>query len=249
VRLGQQQEEEEDTNLNFILRFLLELKVPKFWFIHFYVLSLTLATVGFIITDSRVRNVNITTHPFTLPGLLNLGTIPLEISRLAFFLFMVHSTRRFFETWKVFNYQKTSKMNISHYLVGIFFYTAINLQLFINTDFKSTTKVSFDILLLLSLILFLYATTEQFFNHAHLSRLVKYKIPHYGLFKYVCCAHYFDEMLIYLAVFGILRTRTSFLSLLFVIVNLSISAIETRNYYKTQNNGKIPKWCIIPYIL
>lgn len=239
----------EETNANFALRFALELKVSKFWFFHFYVLSLVLSVVGFIITHSKVLN-NDTSHPFSLPELENIGTIPLEISRLAFFLIIGHSSRRLIETCMVFNYKKTSKMNISHYLVGLFFYTSLNLQLFLNTDFLGTITASqFDIRLLLSLILFLFASTDQFVNHLHLSKVVKYNVPRYALFKYVCCAHYLDEILIYTAVFGVLRTRTSFLGLLFVIVNLSTSAIETRNYYKAKADSKVPKWAIIPFVL
>lgn len=238
----------EESPFGFIVRMTLDLKVPKFWFFHFYLLSLVLSTVGFIITHTRLRTKD-TTHPFTLPDIQNVGTIPLEISRLAFFLIIGHSSRRFFETLLIFKYNRTSKMNITHYLVGIFFYTAINLQLFLNTDFKVTQKAKPDIVLFLSLLLFLVASTDQFLNHAHLSGIKKYRIPRYGLFQRIVCAHYLDEIFIYLAVFGVLRTRTSFLALVFVIVNLSISAIETRNYYKLREEGKVPKWSIIPFFI
>lgn len=243
------EQEDQETHYNFMLRFALELKVPKIWFFHFYVLSLVLATVGFVVTHTRMVSKD-TSHPFTIPDFQNVGTIPLEISRFTFFLIIGHSARRFLESLWVFKYGKSSKMNISHYLVGVFFYTSLNLQLFLNTDFKATKRASpDDILLLMSLLLFLVASTDQFFNHAHLSSTKKYKVPRYGLFKYLNCAHYFDEILIYVAIFGILRTRTSFLILMFVIFNLSISAIETRNFYKRKESGKVPKWAIIPFLI
>ncbi|CDR43705.1 CYFA0S12e03400g1_1 [Cyberlindnera fabianii] len=242
-----------NANANALLHLMLNMRVPKFWFYHFYVLLLMLTSIGYFITDRDIKLETI--DPF-IKYIENrpYGTIPLEVARMSFFLLMGHATRRFLETTLMMKYSRTSKMNIFHYLAGVFFYTAMSLQLFINTDFHSIVDHShpptFDPLMFLSIALFLLASTDQFLNHLHMSRLVKYNIPTYGLFKYVCCAHYFDEILIYLAVFGLAKNTTSFLGFLFTFVNLAVSASETHAFYKKRMDGKaVPKWFIVPYLL
>lgn len=103
---------------------------------------------------------------------------------------------------------------------------------------------------------FLIYSLDQYQNHVHLSSLVKYTAPSIGLFKNVSCAHYFDEILIYgiVTVISMKLGRFSMQSLsflaawCFVVVNLSISAKETRAFYLTKFTDYSVKYSIIPYL-
>jgi 3-oxo-5-alpha-steroid 4-dehydrogenase 3 len=219
------------------------------------VLSLVLSAVAFTLVQLRQSGYQLLV--FDILKTSNHGNISIEISRLVAFLIVGHSLRRLSETIMMMNYQRSkSKMNISHYLVGLFFYSSLNLQLVLNTNFDdvevspqaySMTDLNFSILI--PVLLFFLASSSQFLNHLHLSKLLKYTIPSFGMFKFLCCAHYFDEILIYVSIFALLQNLTSLLALIWVIVNLSVSSIETRAYYKKNGDGKVPKWCIIPFIL
>lgn len=235
---------------------MLSLRVPKFWFFHFYLLSSILSFLGFLILHLHIE------VGFPPPGILlrdindpeRLGLVTADVSRVVFFLILGHSSRRLVETLFIMKYGKGSKMNISHYFVGIFFYTSINLLLLLSTDFQEEIKPAddqaFDPILFGSCILFFLASLDQFMNHIHLSKVVKYNLPKFGLFKYICCAHYFDEVIIYLAVFASLRNISFGLVLTWVVVNLSVSSIESREFYKRREIvGKVPKWCIIPWVV
>ncbi|CCH41886.1 putative membrane protein [Wickerhamomyces ciferrii] len=229
---------------------ILKIQTPKSWFYHFYIISLTLSTISFGLLHYSLETKD---ESFVKFFQNSYGSISPRISRLGFFLIAVHSFRRLAESLFIFNYGKESKMNISHYLVGLFFYSAINISLLLNTSFNSSefqNEPELDFKLFAPLFLFLTAFSDQFLNHFHLSKIVKYNLPRFGLFQYICSAHYFDEILIYSSLYLLLGTTTSLFSLAFVIVNLTVSSIETRNYYKVKHEtGKIPRWSIIPFVI
>lgn len=231
-----------------ILNKLLNLTIPKVWFSHFYLLSLILSTINFTLVELNLHD-----YKFFLLEILkdnSYGLIPIEISRLVSFLILGHSLRRLSETLLMMDSQSKSKMNISHYLVGILFYSSLNIQLILNTNFNDTNiNQDLNYNIILSVILFFLSSASQFLHHLHLSKLVKYTIPSFGLFKFLSCAHYFDEILIYLSILNLLKNQTMIILFLWVIINLSVSSIETKNYYKKTSNGKTAKWSIIPFIL
>ena len=79
-----------------------------------------------------------------------------------------------------------------------------------------------------------------------------YSIPSGLLFDVVYCPHYFFEILIYFSLCLIANSFSSYLILLWVIINLSITAKKTKIWYK--ESGLFPihqlkeKWIIIPFI-
>ncbi|ODQ61898.1 hypothetical protein WICANDRAFT_49021 [Wickerhamomyces anomalus NRRL Y-366-8] len=215
---------------NRLLDNLLQIYVPKYWFFHFYVVSLTLSAIFFALLHWGLKSKD----------------------AWSYFLILVHSFRRLVENLFILRHSSKSKMHLSHYLVGIFFYSAINLNIIINTslgedDLQEEPELDYKIFI--PLFLFLIGFGDQFLNHFHLSKTIKYNLPSFGMFKLICCAHYFDEILIYTSVYLLLGNKTSLISLIWVIVNLTVSSIETRNYYKINNEGKIPKWSIIPFVI
>lgn len=235
---------------NRLLDNLLQIYVPKYWFFHFYVVSLTLSAIFFALLHWGLKSKDAWCVQFFNTN--SYGKIPPSISRLAYFLILVHSFRRLVENLFILRHSSKSKMHLSHYLVGIFFYSAINLNIIINTslgedDLQEEPELDYKIFI--PLFLFLIGFGDQFLNHFHLSKTIKYNLPSFGMFKLICCAHYFDEILIYTSVYLLLGNKTSLISLIWVIVNLTVSSIETRNYYKINNEGKIPKWSIIPFVI
>ncbi|VEU22330.1 DEKNAAC103568, partial [Brettanomyces naardenensis] len=138
------------------------------------------------------------------------------------------------------------KIHLSHYLAGWFFYVTVNLHPLL-CYLAEPRYQSIDYRYLLILPPFLLASVDQYRNHLYLSRLVKYNIPKEGLFRYVCCAHYLDEIIIYLCYSVVLQTFTALLILLWVIVNLSMSANQSYKFYEERKkDGKW--WRILPFI-
>ncbi|ANZ73723.1 BA75_00701T0 [Komagataella pastoris] len=204
------------------------LYVPKSWFLHFYILDLTWA----------------------LSGLLLIGLKSSRSSIILLFNF-VQASRRIYECAYVSKFAEYSKIHLSHYLAGILFYTIANLQIIAPhilanvPDGSETTVPQWSALLASSL--FMMGSIDQFVNHCHLANLKKYTAPSFGLFRYVVCAHYFDEILIYLAEYVILQNSTSFLIVIWVIVNLGTSAYETRSFY-TEKRFLVGPYIMIPMV-
>lgn len=226
---GDGKEKREKTSVLQILDFFESIVVPRACFSHFYVISTFFSLVNGI----------------WYPGHL-IAWLPL-----------FHSLRRLYESYCISKFGAESKMNISHYLVGIWFYTSLNLifSIGLSKDNKITSLSSNSAFQLIALFLFLASSYNQYQNHVYLSQLVKYTNPKKGLFKWVSCAHYFDEILIYSSLFGYARvSRYEYLAdglkycLLWVGINLSVSAIETRNYYSHRYQDVAPH-AIIPFVL
>ncbi|CAI4065383.1 hypothetical protein N7582_002994 [Saccharomyces uvarum] len=155
-----------------------------------------------------------------------------------------HSLRRLYETLHVLRYTSNSRMNWSHYLVGIWFYSVLllilNISLYKNTvPSKLNTK---------AFIIFCIASWDQYRNHCVLARLVKYSLPSGGMFSLVCCPHYLDEIIIYSTLLP--YEQEFYLTLIWVIASLSISALETQNYYRQKfKDDHVAHYAIIPYVL
>ncbi|KAM3165431.1 Polyprenol reductase [Lachancea thermotolerans] len=198
-----------------ILGSLQSLTVPKRWFGHFYVYSTALALLNVCF----------------LRGFASL-------------LVLTHSARRLYETRCVSKFGKDSRIHLSHYLVGLWFYTAVNCAVFVDR-----TRTRSPLARLVAVIVFVLSSLDQYRNHLHLSKLVKYTLPTYGLFQLVSSPHYFDEILIYLSLAVYTSSLKMFLCLVWVIVNLSTSALETRSWYAKKFPRAAPSFAIIPYLL
>lgn len=208
--------------------------VPKRWFIHFYYLHSTLST-GSLIWYLTYYNRYDYYLSFVLVLLMNL----------------IQAYRRLYECVFISKWDDVkSKIHITHYIAGIFFYTSANLMpiLLRNSMWKPLSSKTGIYLIL---IMFILTSMDQYRNHSHLASLRKYSLPTHGLFQFVTCAHYFDEVVIY-TLFALMYPSIGyFLLLLWVFVNLSISAIENRKWYVQK--GLIRQddeiRCIIPFIL
>lgn len=204
----------------------LNIYVPKCWFTHFYIIHFTLSVVNVCL---------IMGHQFTFTDLQVISIINL-----------IQSSRRLFECLFVSNFSKTSNIHIFHYLVGVYFYTTINIIPLVMYLLDMSNDVSVWGMIV-PIIIFTIASLDQSYNHKILSKQKKYTIPKIGLFQYVVCPHYFDEIIIYGSIFLIKPSISFSLVVVWVAVNLSISANESFHFHKSQDEIKFQKR-IFPFI-
>lgn len=109
---------------------------------------------------------------------------------------------------------------------------------------------------ILAIAIFIFASLKQNECHRHLAGLKKYTLPHHGWFQHIVCPHYTSECLIYVALSlatsppGRVVNRTVFTGLLFVAVNLGVTANTTQKWYAGKFGAEkvASKWRMIPFI-
>lgn len=247
---------QKSSRLLSLVDFLTLLTVPKSYFTHFYILL----TIGCIYTLAWPRSdPSQATHP------------------LIIYLVTIQSLRRLGESYFVTKFSPKSSINVFHYLVGMVHYTLLSINCYLGSS-QSLSNLTIPEKLLTNLTnpgrilaswleylatltnldrllvtIFIIASVSQFMSHRHLASLRKYSVPS---FAYVSSPHYLAEMVIYGLLMVLAWTSlTSQITLnfvvcwIFVVVNLSISALDTHRYYKaTYAEYEVP-WAAIPYIL
>ncbi|AAS51847.1 ADL073Wp [Eremothecium gossypii ATCC 10895] len=201
--------------------------VPRRYFSHFYVLSFVLATA-------------------------NLYWFPEDVITSCIFF---HSLRRLVESARVTKWGSESRMHAAHYLVGLWFYSVLNLSVYLQLNSRQRTRSPSTVNKVfgaVGAVGFLLASWDQARNHIHLAHMIKYTLPRRGLFKIVACAHYFDEIVIYASLAAMeATTRWSLtVAVIWVCANLGVSAVETKRYYDAKFKGQaVAPYALIPYIM
>lgn len=221
------------------------LTVPKSWFTHFYITLFTLTTLIYLQQLTYNHQLNDTSNnQITYKNMIIIEK-----------LLWIQGLRRLIECLTITNFSPTARMNIAHYLIGMAHYILVSLGCYLGLQTSySTVKASLTITDCVLITLFAISSVQQFLNHYHLSTLVKYSVPQ---FKLVSSPHYLNEIQIYLVLFLFsikngwnLTSLTFFSCLAFVIVNLSISSIETHKFYQQKFREEFKqKWSIFPGLL
>lgn len=229
------------------------LTVPKSFFTHYYIfftlnlLVLKLTIIGYKYTDyiPIIDDVNY------------------ELYSIFYWFYILQAIRRFSESIFVFNYGENSKMNVSHYILGIGYYLVVSSNAILSlVQYENSPSFEFNLLnwkIVLPFVIFSLASIDQTLNHIHLALLVKYTNPSKGLFKYIDCPHYFDEIIIYstfpltILLFKGLQSWNIYdinlvLDWLFVITILSISSHSSHKFYQKKFDDYKQRWCIFPGI-
>lgn len=209
--------------------------VPKSWFGHYYVFLASSVIVQLIWVQ-----------PWTIRSKYSVIWV----------LLLIQGLRRLIESYTITKFGASSRMNFSHYLAGISYYIGLSASCFLG-QIWSVLKFEPGALDFLALSGFVAASIDQHYNHRHLASLIKYSVPTRGLFAQLASAHYTDELAIYLCVtaialghFPLFEEDLAFLSLyVFAVVNLSVTAMATRKYYKQKFDSYKVKWAIVPGIL
>lgn len=104
--------------------------------------------------------------------------------------------------------------------------------------------------------LFSWGWIMQYRCHEQLAALKKYSLPDRGMFRYLVCPHYTCECMIYLSLAIIAApegqwwNKTLVSVLMFVAVNLGVTAHGTKNWYmaKFERDRVVRKWNMIPFL-
>lgn len=209
------------------------LTVPKKYFGHFYILFMILQWAQLPYAANRILT--------TQPGIVWL-------------LLTLQATRRAAESIALTQWGLTSRMHVSHYAVGILFYICVAANCYFGLLESSAPALGPRHMV--AMLVFAIFSLDQFQNHQHLAGLVKYSVPTFRMFLLVACAHYSDEIAIYLAVaaaawrWQVLQVSVAFFAAwVFVAVNLSVSGLESLRYYRTKFDDYKVTHAVVPLFL
>lgn len=197
--------------------------VPKSWFSHFYML-------GWVLTCLFIRNQFLT------------GIVPYMS-----IIFWLHTLRRLIECVLISKTSPSSRMHITHYLVGLLFYICTSL-VFYWADQAARHQTSWNFVRFIGLLIFAFASTEQFMAHSYLASLRSsksqtYPFPTQRYFKLVACPHYTFELIIYLAFALISQYWMSLLIVLWVFLDLHFAANLQFEWYRSKYPERLsPDW-------
>ncbi|KAL3478731.1 hypothetical protein BJX99DRAFT_98985 [Aspergillus californicus] len=245
------------------LDYLATLRVPHSYFTQFYIVSvlssifwaLQLLSHGavFQAIATRIRSEHL--HQ----------AISINQVMLCWGMLLIQGVRRLHECLS-FSKPSSSTMWFVHWLAGIGFYLAVAVAIWIEgAGTVSTHRLSLDDFLLASrfsgrtllcLPMFLIASGIQHDCHHYLFSLQKYTLPTHPMFSRLICPHYTAECMIYLSIAllaapkGETVNKTVMSALVFVAVNLGITASSTRQWYRQKfgEDAVRGKWNMIPII-
>ena len=243
-----------------LLDFLATFQVPHSWFMSFYLASVTSS----IIWQHQLSMRGTLYQTIATYNLEQRWSMSLEQIALCWSLMALQGIRRLRECF-AFSKQSKSSMWIFHWVVGVIFYVATGIAIWIEgiPALESTGWTSASIRLSapslrtsICLPIFLLASFVQHDVHRHLASLKKYTLPAHPAFRAIVCPHYTAECVLYAALTflaapeGTLINNTVLCATVFVVVNLGITAdisrtwaIEKFGKEKVQN-----KWRMLPGI-
>lgn len=179
--------------------------------------------------------------------------------------------RRLYETLVIMSppgAKSNSKMHISHWILGLLFYIGMSVAIWVEgipalRHHEPTIRDLYlrapSIRTFVGVLLFIMSSGIQHDCHVHLANLKSkpgdYKLPTHPAFQSIVAPHYTAECLIYLSLaivgapYGLFNlTLTS--ALVFVIVNLGVTAAGTKGWYERRfgEESVKAKWNMLPGI-
>lgn len=219
-----------------LLDYLATFQVPHSWFTHFYITSVALSIAGLCIFRDGTN--------------LTVPSIPL----LSATLMLAQGARRLVECL-ILTKPSQSRMWIGHYAIGLAFYVATNMAIWIEhlaLDPEANEWLPRDhrhqpvdtrwwyAKALLCTSIFVYASYRQHVYHHYLAHLRKYTLPNRHGADQIIAPHYTAECIIYLSLavldapprqpsghLGFVN-GTLLCAVVFVTVNLGVTAQGTR---------------------
>ncbi|XP_063708132.1 polyprenol reductase [Culicoides brevitarsis] len=249
------------------------MEVPKSWFKHFYLFAAAYSAIAmFLVTFVYLRGMSV---PGIVIGFLDLvygfnrtEKIDSTTTFVAMLLITAQCLRRFYETHFVQIFSAKGKINFSHYMVGyLHYFGTVTAILGAANGFVAGSEVIKPQLTDLSprhfcsIILFICAWTLQYQSNMILVNMRKGKdgkvvtqkhlMPQGGYFEKVSAPHMYFEILMYVALFGLLyQNVTSLYIVVWVLSNQVHNALMTHKWYQ-ENFKDYPKQrkAIFPNIL
>ncbi|KAL4871566.1 hypothetical protein BDV12DRAFT_206273 [Aspergillus spectabilis] len=245
------------------LDYVATLRVPHSYFTQFYVISVLSSifwALQLLSHGSAFQAIATRISPEHLQHAISINQVMLCCG-----LMLIQGVRRLHECLS-FSKPSSSKMWFVHWLAGLGFYlaaavavwiegagTVLSYELSLDT-FRLTS--SFSGRTLLSIPVFILASGIQHDCHHYLFSLKKYTLPIHPVFSRILCPHYTAECVIYLSLavlgapHGEIVNKTLLSVVVFVAVNLGITASITREWYRQKfgEDAVRGKWNMIPMI-
>ncbi|KAJ5477399.1 hypothetical protein N7539_007543 [Penicillium diatomitis] len=246
------------------LDYLATWQVPHSYFTQFYVASMASSVFWAIQLCCRGRVFQCIVSRISEEHLHQSMTLTQVL--ICWILLAIQGSRRLWECL-IFAKPSTSKMGIAHWLLGVVHYIAVGIAIWIEgsgailtssltlADFQFTNAPSLRTFACVPL--FLIASGLQHDCHHFLFSLKKYTLPDHPLFRGVVCPHYGAECVIYLSLTylaappGQVVNKTMLSCLIFVVVNLGLTAQTTKIWYmqKFGRQAVQDRWLMIPYVV
>ncbi|KAJ9485652.1 hypothetical protein VN97_g7692 [Penicillium thymicola] len=245
------------------LDYLATWQVPHSYFTHFYVASV-LSSV-FWVTQLLSRGVMFQAIASRVSEDHQRHSMSLTQLVICCVLLAIQGSRRLWECF-VFSKPSSSQMFFMHWLLGLGFYLAAGIAIWIEGSGTLLTKSLTIAHLQMTnaptlrtfffIPLFLVASGLQHDSHHYLHSLKKYTLPEHPMFRGVVCPHYGAECVVYLSLALLAAPRGEWINktmlscLAFVAVNLGLTARNTKKWY-AQKFGKDSVqdwWLMIPYV-
>ncbi|XP_077297337.1 polyprenal reductase [Arctopsyche grandis] len=252
-------------------------QLPKSYFKHFYVLA-TLLSSGALFLALRLYIFKITV-PSWLVSFLDFWCgenrqplISISATVITLTLMLVQCIRRFYETFFIQVFAKSSKIFFTHYLIGHFHYFGCIVVILAHS--AGFTRIGDDaskyniidnqsvILALPTIYIFLFAWYNQFESNKILANLrkdngsrkvvsEKYFLPYGGWFDYVSCPHQFCEIVLYLSLTMLLSKNASWLCIVMWVLSNQIETALLSHWWYQKTFPSLPKErkALIPYVL
>ncbi|KAI6596668.1 hypothetical protein MCOR04_002918 [Pyricularia oryzae] len=236
-------------------------QIPHSWFAAFYAISL--ASSAFwayqFAFQGEILRVIVSTQDASRSEAMGQSLVAVKV---AWALMALQGARRLFEQLFVLR-SSTSKMWIIHWALGLSFYISMSVAVWIEGSgsildqwSKPNDAHSPGLKVFTGSVMFIIVSVTQFKCHSHLASLKKYSLPTRGLFQYTVCAHYTCECLIYISLAivaapeGQMFNKTILSAIVFVAVNLGLTAHGTRKWYEAKFGAEkiAARWTMIPLV-
>jgi len=244
-----------------IINAVASVQVPHSWFTHYYITSVASSLFWLQQLSSRgvffqlIANASFRSEFTLISAEAPAESMSLTQVYFLWLLLFVQGTRRLIESY-AFAKPSRSTMHVAVWLIGIFFYLADGMAIWVEgipalsssasgtlTSQTATTPSAVlahafnSPIATFATLLFIAASLAQNRAHAHLFSLKTYQIPPSALFAYIWCPHYTAEIVIYIC-FALLAApqgqwfnRTMLAAIVFVAGNLAVTANGTREWY------------------
>ncbi|KAF2149065.1 hypothetical protein K461DRAFT_297534 [Myriangium duriaei CBS 260.36] len=161
--------------------------------------------------------------------------------------------------------ESKAKMWVGHWVMGVGFYVLVNVAVGVEGvgtvvdhpfTWQDLTFTAPSLHTFVATLMFILASGMQHDCHAYLASLKKYTVPQHPVFASLVCPHYFAECVIYLAMAvqaapkGYMINRTMVCAVVFVAVNLGVTADGTKRWYEGKFGPESVrgKWRMIPFV-
>jgi 3-oxo-5-alpha-steroid 4-dehydrogenase 3 / polyprenol reductase len=229
------------TSLTRVLDYVASWRVSHSYFLLFYLASTSLSAYWIYNTYS--------TEP--LLKVRSIGPI------YALVLFALHSLRRLFECMFIVVPNPRSTIWIGHFAIGLAFYLFIHVAIiaeYASDDGPAFTRLTPRVII--STVIFTFASVWQHKYHEYLSGLVKYSLPDRFGATHIVAPHYTAECLLYASLAVLTAKDDQFLNrtllcvLVFVVVNLGVTADGTKKWqlskFPERKDAVQRRWRMLP---